>query len=217
LPYHVRVPYPVSVSVEPLLFPRDRMTTAFRLILAIPHLFLVGGIGFSLLFRTGRDDLVSLGPETGLLGFVAAILAIVSWFTILISGEHIAGIRQYTYFYMRWRVRALSYLMLLEDRYPPFGDASYPASMTVVDPAGPRNRLTVGLRMLLAIPHFIALAFLLTAWWITTVVAWFLILITGRYPQGLYAFGVGTFRWLIRVEAYVLLLVDEYPPFSFDQ
>ena len=77
------MPYPVSVTVEPLFAPRNRMTTAFRLILAIPHLFLVGGIGFSMVFRTGRDDLISLGPETGLLGFVAGILAIVSWFTIL--------------------------------------------------------------------------------------------------------------------------------------
>ena len=160
------------------------MTTAFRLILAIPHLFLVGGIGFSMVFRTGRDDLISLGPETGLLGLVAGILAIVSWFTILISREHIPGIRQYTRFYLRWRVRALSYLMLLEDRYPPLGDAPYPATLTIVDPAGPRDRLTVGLRLLLAIPHFIVLAFLLTAWWCTTIVAWFLILFTGEVSAG---------------------------------
>ena len=208
--------YPVSVAVERLLAPRNRMTTAFRLVLAIPHLFLVGGIGFSMVFRTGSDDLISLGPETGLLGLVAGILAIVSWFTILISREHIPGIRQYTRFYLRWRVRALSYLMLLEDRYPPLGDAPYPATVTIVDPAGPRDRLTVGLRILLAIPHFIVLAFLLTAWWCTTIIAWFLILFTARYPQGLYHFGVSAFQWLVRVEAYVLLLVDEYPPFSFD-
>jgi hypothetical protein len=208
--------YPVSVAVEPLFTPRNKMTTAFRLILAIPHLFLVGGIGFSMVFRTGRNDLIELGPETGLLGFIAAILAVVSWFTILISREHIPGIRQYTCFYLRWRVRALPYLMLLEDRYPPLGDAPYPATLTVVDPVGPRDRLTVGLRLLLAVPHFIVLAFLLIAWWCTTIGAWFLILITARYPQGLYAFAVSAFQWLIRVEAYVLLLVDDYPPFSFD-
>ena len=44
--------------------------------------------------------------------------------------------------------------------------------------------------------------------------AWFIILITGRYPRGLYDFGVGALRWLIRVEAYLLLMVDDYPPFS---
>jgi hypothetical protein len=217
MPYDVRVPYPVAVTVEPLFSPRNRLTTALRLVLAIPHLFLVGGIGFSMVFHTGRDtDVTSLGPETGLLGFVAIMLAIVSWFTILISREHIAGIRAYTRFYVRWRVRALSYLMLLQDQYPPLGDAPYPASVTIVDPEGPRDRLTVGLRILLAIPHFIVLAFLMTAFWATTIVAWWAIVLTGRYPQGLYGFGVSALQWLIRVETYVLLLVDDYPPFSLN-
>jgi hypothetical protein len=58
------------------------------------------------------------------------------------------------------------------------------------------------------------LVFVLVAWGVTTIVAWFAILFTGRYPQGLYAFGVGVLRWRIRVESYALLMVDEYPPFS---
>jgi hypothetical protein len=208
------MPYPVSIAVQPLFAPRNKLTTAFRLVLAIPHLFLVGGIGFSLVFRIERDDVTSLGPETGLLGVIAAALAVVSWFTILISHEHIAGIRAYTRFYVRWRVRALSYLMLLQDAYPPLGDAPYPAVVTIVDPASERDRLSVGLRILLAIPHFVVLVFLMTAFWIATIVAWIAILLTGRYPQGLYDFGVGALQWLIRVESYMLLLVDEYPPFS---
>jgi hypothetical protein len=115
---------------------------------------------------------------------------------------------------MRWRVRALAYLMLLEDGYPPFGDAPYPASIEIADPAGQRDRLTVGLRILLAIPHFIVLFFVVLAWCFTTIAAWFTILFTGAYPQGLYEFGVGALRWLLRVQAYLLLLVDDYPPFS---
>ena len=83
----------MSITVQPLLAPRNKLTTAFRLVLAIPHLFLVGGIGSSMVFRTRTDNVTSLGPETGLLGFVAGVLAVVSWFTILISREHIAGIR----------------------------------------------------------------------------------------------------------------------------
>jgi hypothetical protein len=207
--------YPVSLIVAPLLTDRNRLTTAFRLILAIPHLILVGGIGFSLLVRTNRPDIVTLGPETGLLGSIAGILAIVSWFTIVISGEHITAIRSYTHFYLRWRVRALAYMMLLQDQYPPFGDGPYPVSLTLVDPVVPRDRVSVGFRIILAIPHFILLAFLMTAWWITTMLSWLLIVVSGRYPQGLYDFGVGCFQWYIRVEAYVLLMVDEYPPFSF--
>jgi len=208
--------YPVSITVQPLLAPRNRLTTAFRLVLAIPHLFLVGGIGFSMVFRTRTDNVTSLGPETGLLGFVAGVLAVVSWFTILISREHIAGIRAYTKFYVRWRVRALSYLMLLQDQYPPLGDAVYPSSVTIVDPERARDRLSVGLRIVLAIPHFIVLVFLMTAFWMTTIAAWIAIVISGRYPKGLYEFGVGALQWLVRVEAYLLLLIDEYPPFSFD-
>jgi hypothetical protein len=155
-----------------------------------------------------------VGSDVGLLGAVAIFLAIVSWFTIVFSGTHIAGIRQFTAFYLRWRVRALAYFMLLEDVYPPFGDLPYPASIEITDPAGVRDRVSVGLRILLAIPHFIVLFFVLVAWGFATIAAWFVILATGRYPKGLYEFGVGALRWRLRVEAYMLLMVDEYPPFS---
>jgi hypothetical protein len=117
---------------------------------------------------------------------------------------------------MRWRVRALAYLMLLEDAYPPFGDAPYPATIDVVDPPGPRNRLTVAFRIFLAIPHFFVLVLVLLLWHLTTFAAWFIILFTGAYPKGLYDFGVGALRWRLRVEAYLLLLVDDYPPFSLE-
>jgi hypothetical protein len=189
------------------------LTTAFRIILAIPHIILVGGVSFGVA-AGGGDTRTTAGSELGLLGAVAYFLAIVSWFTIVIAGTHITGIRQFTSFYMRWRVRALAYLMLLEDVYPPFGDAPYPASILIGDPVGPRNRLTVFVRLILAIPHCIALVFVLLAWSLTAIAAWFIILFTGAYPAGLYDFGVGALRWLLRVEAYLLLLVDEYPPFS---
>jgi hypothetical protein len=206
--------YPVNVAVDPLLTNRDRITTLFRFILAIPHLILVGGATFGITAGSREGGMGSWGGEGGLLGAVVYFLAIVSWFTIVLTGTHIVGIRQFTTFFLRWRVRALAYLMLLEDAYPPFGDAPYPASIEVGDPAGPRDRVTVFFRLILAIPHFIVLIFVLLAWCVTTIVAWFAILVTGRYPQGLYEFGVGALRWLLRVQAYMLLLVDEYPPFS---
>src|SRR6185503_8536125 len=97
--------YPVSVSIEPALANRNRLTTAFRLILAIPHIILVGGVGLGIAFREGRTTTV--GGEGGLLGAVALFLAIVSWFTIVIGGTHITGIRQFTTFYLRWCLRGL--------------------------------------------------------------------------------------------------------------
>jgi hypothetical protein len=205
--------YPVSVSVEPLLKNRNRLTVAFRLILAIPHLLLVGGIGLGVAYSS-QDTRVSTGGEMGLLGFVAVLLAIVSWFALIFAAPHSPGIRRFTNFYLRWRVRALAYQMLLEDAYPPFGDAPYPATVTVIDPTGPRDRMTIALRLLLGIPHFIVLAFLVFGWWLTAFVAWLLILFSGEYPPALYEFGVGVLRWVLRVDAYMLLMVDEYPPFS---
>ncbi len=206
--------YPVTVTVQPALANRDRITTLFRFFLAIPHIILVGGAALGGTLGSSEDSRLSIGAEGGLLGAVAYFMAIISWFTIVLTGTHVHGIRQFTTFFLRWRVRALAYLMLLEDAYPPFGDGPYPATVEIVDPAEPRDRVSVGFRLILVIPHVIVLFFVLIAWCITTIVAWFVILFTGEYPAGLYEFGLGSLRWLIRVQAYLLLLVDDYPPFS---
>jgi hypothetical protein len=72
----------------------------------------------------------------------------------------------------------------------------------------------VGLRLIYAIPHIIVLIFINIGWLVTTIIAWFAILFTGAYPEGLYGFAVGAMRWNARVQSYLLLLRDEYPPFS---
>lgn len=207
--------YPVTVSVEPAIANRNRLTTFFRLILAIPHIILVGGAGIGLAGGSSRNDSTATSfGEGGLLGAVAGFLSIISWFTIVFAGIHIVGIRQFCGFYLRWRTRASAYLMLLEDSYPPFGDAPYPTAVDIIDPPGPRDRLTVFFRLILVFPHFIVLFFIFIAWSLTTILAWFVILFTAAYPRGMYDFSVGVLRWMTRVEAYLLLLVDEYPPFS---
>ncbi|MGD9906873.1 MAG: DUF4389 domain-containing protein [Vicinamibacterales bacterium] len=207
--------YPVQLTVEPAIADRNRLTTAFRVLLAIPHLILVGGVGIGV--ATQREDgQSSLAGESGLLGAVAIALAVVSWFTLVFAGTHFPGIRRLTALYLRWRARALAYLMLLQDAYPPFGDGWYPAQLALVDPEGPRNRVSVAFRIFMVIPHYLVLFFLVFAWSLATIVAWFAILFTGRYPQAFYQFGVGVLRWRLRVEAYTLLMVDEYPPFSLD-
>jgi len=199
------MPYPASVAVEARLNDRDRLTTAFRPILAIPHAVLVG------------PPTWTRGVGTfNFLGGAAYVLAIVSWFTILVRGEHLKGIREFSLYYLRWRTRALAYMALFVDASPPFGDAPYPASIEVVDPPLPRDRATVAVRLLLALPHIVLLVFLVFAWFVTTVLAWFVILFRGSYPAGLLPFGLGVMRWLLRVEAYLLFLVDEYPPFALD-
>jgi hypothetical protein len=79
-----------------------------------------------------------------------------------------------------------------------------------------RSRLTTFFRGLLAIPHLIAVLFYVLAAEIVTFIAWFALLFTGRYPQGMYDFVAGALRYGTRVGGYVFLLTDEYPPFSGD-
>jgi hypothetical protein len=79
-----------------------------------------------------------------------------------------------------------------------------------------RSRLTTFFRYFLAIPHYIVLAVWGFAAIFAVVAAWFALVITGRYPQGLYDFGAGLQRYSTAVYGYLALLTDEYPPFSGD-
>src|SRR5690606_21868280 len=120
-------------------------------------------------------------------------------------------------FALRWRARGMAYMALFRDEYPPFGDGDYPASIQVNIAEGERDKTSIALRIIYVIPHAIILWALGIAWFVTSVIAWFAILINGTYPEGLYNFGVGVYRWSLRVEAYLLLLVDDYPPFSLQE
>ena len=207
--------HPVTVHVEPALTDRRRLTCAFRPVLAIPHLLLVGGpiaLAFSLTWNDPHNRADSF--SAGVLGAVAAVCAIIAWFALLLLGEYPRGLRDLALFYLRWRVRAVSYLMLLRDEYPPFGDGNYPAWLEAHPAHGERKLVSIAFRAILVIPHLFALWMLGVAWGITTLVAWCTILVTGSYPEALYDFSVGVLRWNVRVEAYLLLLHDEYPPFA---
>ncbi|MEX2376061.1 MAG: DUF4389 domain-containing protein [Dehalococcoidia bacterium] len=212
--------YPVRLHIEPAIEQRNRLTTAFRVVLAIPHLLLVGGpIGATLSWGWSTDTGLGYdwGAGGGVLGAVATVVAVISWFAILFTGRQPEGLWNVAAFYLRWRVRAVAYTALLRDEYPPFGEGAYGAELELVPPVEPRDRLTVGFRIILAIPHLLAVWVLSIAWVFATIIAWFAILLTGRYPEGLYHFGVGVLRWNTRVEAYLLLLHDEYPPFSLGE
>jgi hypothetical protein len=79
-----------------------------------------------------------------------------------------------------------------------------------------RSRLTTFFRWILAIPHFIVLSVWGVAAFFAVIIAWFALVLTGRYPQGLYDFVAGLLRYSTAVYGYVAFLTDEYPPFSAD-
>ena len=208
---------PVQLRITPALDQRNRMTTAFRLILAIPHLVLVGAPVAGALSWAWQDDSARHAnwmADGGALGAVAVLAAVISWFAIVFTGRQPDGLWKLAAFYLRWRVRAIAYVALLRDEYPPFGDGVYPASLVLAPPTLPRDRLGVAFRLILVVPQLLALWAISVAWAVTTAIAWFSILLTGRYPTALYDFAVGALRWNLRVEAYLLLLSDRYPPFS---
>lgn len=214
--------YPVQLELAPPPVERNRLTVGFRLPLAIPHLILVGGGGFNSGLNNSRTggpgdfiDLVFSILTIGILSIAAGVCSFISWFAILITGNHPQSLWDFELWVLRWQTRVSAYVFLLRDEYPPFGEAEYPVEMRVAPPAT-RDRITVAFRLILAIPHFIVLFFLGIAWFFTTVVAWFAILFTGLYPQSIYDFGVGVFRWQTRVTGYVYLLRDEYPPFALN-
>src|SRR5919198_1533824 len=201
--------YPVQLSVDYPDRTLNRLTTAFRLPVAIPILIVSGSIGgYEGGYAAGEQGW-SFAGGTGALLFLPPLLL------ILFRRKYPRWWFDWNRELLRFSNRVTVYLALMDDRYPST-DEEQSVHLDFPYPDVPRdlNRWLPLVKWLLAIPHYFVLLFLGIAAVVVVIVAWFAILFTGRYPAGLFTFVEGVIRWSNRVTAYAAILVtDRYPPF----
>lgn len=138
-----------------------------------------------------------------------------AWFAILFTGRYPGGFFAFTSGVLRWTSNAFVYATLMRDEYPPFGwePGDYPLDLDI-PPMARQSRLRLFVRAAAVLPNYFAFMYVALAGFVVTFIASFAILFTGRYPRGLFRFSAGVHRWWNRQAAYLLLLRDEYPPYS---
>jgi hypothetical protein len=152
------------------------------------------------------------------IGFI--FVRIASFWVILITGKYPRGLFDYQVKFMRYQLRVNARFSNLADGYPEFGlngkdehtefDIPYTEEI---------SRGTLLIRTLfggiyVSIPHGFVLFFRMIATMFLQVIAFWIILFTGKFPKDMFEFIVGTGRWQYRVNAYLLFYTDEYPAFS---
>ncbi len=183
--------YPLRYEVE---YPEElsRWLIFVKLLLAIPHLLILYA-----------------------LNAVSSVITLIAFFAILFTKRYPRGLFDFTVNVNRWNANVMAYLMLFRDEYPPFSWEPGEYAVTYeMDYSEEMSRWLPLVKWLLAIPHLIVLGLLFIGAFVALIIAWFAILFTGRFPRGMFDFVVGVHRWNYRVNAYIYLLCDEYPPFS---
>ncbi len=201
--------YPVQFSIDYPDRALDRLTTFFRLFVAIPIIIVCGSVSGQTWQWTSGNQSTTVAAGAGGLLVLGPLLMVVFR-------------QKYPRWWFDWNLelqrfsnRVGAFLALMDDRYPSTDDhqsvhLDYPYPEVERD----LNRWLPLVKWFLAIPHIIVLVFLNIGAVVVVIFAWFAILFTGRYPRGLFDFVEGVIRWNNRVAAYALVLVtDDYPPF----
>ena len=200
--------YPVQFNVDFPSRPLNRVTTAFRVIVAIPIVVLLTMLSGET-FRDGGNSTTNTLVIGGAAVFVPLVLMIV------VRRKYPRWWFDWNLNLMRFSNRVTAYLALLDDSYPSTDEEQSVHLDFPYPDAQQMNRWLPLVKWLLAIPHYIVLVFLWLAALVAVIVAWFAILFTGRYPQSLFSYVVGVMRWSNSVNGYAFTLItDRYPPFG---
>jgi hypothetical protein len=197
-PYYsgaIGAPYPVTYEVDYPQAGIARWRCFFQSLLLIPHYFVLWFVWIG-----------------------AALAFIGAWFAIIFTGRYPAGIFNFLVGTLRWGVRVNGYYCLMTEEYPPFSleDVPYPVRLRIAYPEGGIARWRPFAHYFMAFPHIIVLYVLWIGAAFALIAAWFAILFTRRYPPGIFNFVNGVFRWQLRVQAFILLMTEQYPPFSLE-
>lgn len=182
--------YPARFDVE-YDGPHDRASVLFRIFLLIPITVVA-----SIIMQAANS-----------LSFAIALM-------LLFRGRYPRPWFDWYLYVNQFSNRVTAYGALLVDEYPSTTDGQRVTTEANLDETSLSRWLPL-VKWLLAIPHYIVVALLGMVAVAVVILAWFIILVTGRYPRGLFEFVVGVIRWGWRVNAYAILLsTDRYPPFS---
>ena len=181
--------HPVHLVGEAHDLRRSRLLVLFRLPLAIPHLVWLGRWAIAAVF-----------------------VAILNWFTTLLSGTPHGRFHRFLSRYVRYALHVYAFLYLAANPFPGFvGEAgSYPLDLDLPPPTR-QNRWITGFRIMLAIPALVVDTVLGWSLIVAAVLTWFTALATGQAPWGLRNLSAYALRYGAQLNAYLLLVTDAYP------
>ncbi len=156
-----------------------------------------------------------------LLGIAGFIVFYIGYWAVLVTGRYPQGLFAFVLGVQRWSTRTDSWMYGTVDRYPPFSlsDVDYPARLEVDYPdVSSRGLALLGvlflIKIILLVPHLIVLYALGLVSFVVVYIAYWAVLITGRYPKGMFDLVVGVQRWSYRANAWLVGFTDRYPPFT---
>jgi Domain of unknown function (DUF4389) len=186
--------YPVTYEADIPIEGRDRLSVGLRYIFAIPALIV------AMVYAIG-----------------AQIAAFIAWFAIVFTGEYPPGLYEFNAKVVRLGSRVGSYVGLATDESPPLNgdpDDSYPVRVGMPERLSAYDRLKTGLRLIYGIPVFLLNYVQALIGMVISVIAWFSIVFTGKMSDGLVRPLHSALAYQTKASAYMLLLTEDYPPFS---
>jgi Domain of unknown function (DUF4389) len=179
-----------------------------------------------LILRTLFGAFYIILPHMFVLLFIsiaAGFINFIAFWAILITGKYPQGMWNFMLGMLRWNLRLSARMDNLSDGYPAFGLSAVDNNTSIeLEYPQSSSRGLVLLRTFfgffyILIPHGICLLFLGIAAMFVKLIAFWIVLITGKYPKGMHDFMVGVTRWSLRVSAYYYNLTDTYPPFTLQE